>query len=528
MALTKATYSMIVGAPANVRDFGAVGDGVTDDTDAFKDALAVATVVYVPPGIYLITDNISLDIGRCLYGHSQRFSSQIVVSSTSGMTGAAFYLADSSSIQNLYIYSNTASHHDPNVLGIEGLATAKWLRISNCFSYKFWFGIKVSNYYHTISDCQTHSCGYGIAIGDASGDPSGAVTLIGNHMKDCFYAGLYTYGGTNSNNGYSNTFEFNRVHIDCNGQFNHFGGYLSDVPVSVVTGLGRVYINNATEGMDAGAGDNGAAYGLNLITTDYGYAVRIADATIENAVLAIASQVRSDPVPGSVYRGSVLGQGKYTLNNVFFSSTFNTATYVLEESSTIPQQISEQGVPYKNYVNNGLFLDGAAAANPLYITNTAGVKSGITNAWGGSIVLIQTGTTQIRWTVPVQNVGKPHLLIIYSGVTEAAGALSSGPGLNFGGSTNMTFSFTQYPSLIGSEYVAGTRALIGGINQSGRITIGQTVCVATPTATTGILNLAANAAGTWRFGIYGIVLTPKSNTTLIPIGWFNTPDAVLI
>jgi len=52
MALTKATYSMIVGAAVNVLDFGAVGDGVTDDLAAFNLAKAAAAAtnraIYIP------------------------------------------------------------------------------------------------------------------------------------------------------------------------------------------------------------------------------------------------------------------------------------------------------------------------------------------------------------------------------------------------------------------------------------------------------------------------------------------------
>lgn len=59
MALTKVTYSMISGASANVKDFGAVGDGVANDTAAIAAAIASgASSIVFPAGTYLTTGNV--------------------------------------------------------------------------------------------------------------------------------------------------------------------------------------------------------------------------------------------------------------------------------------------------------------------------------------------------------------------------------------------------------------------------------------------------------------------------------------
>jgi hypothetical protein len=54
MSLTKVSFSMISGMYANVMDFGAVGDGVTDDTAAFVAAQAASKDIYAPPGTYVL------------------------------------------------------------------------------------------------------------------------------------------------------------------------------------------------------------------------------------------------------------------------------------------------------------------------------------------------------------------------------------------------------------------------------------------------------------------------------------------
>lgn len=61
MALTKVHNRLIDGATVNVKDYGAVGDGVTDDTSAIQAAFSSgATAVTIPTGTFLVSDTISI------------------------------------------------------------------------------------------------------------------------------------------------------------------------------------------------------------------------------------------------------------------------------------------------------------------------------------------------------------------------------------------------------------------------------------------------------------------------------------
>lgn len=53
---------------ASVRDFGAVGDGVADDSDAFRRAVAATRYLFVPPGRYRLGTTVKLASGQRVFG----------------------------------------------------------------------------------------------------------------------------------------------------------------------------------------------------------------------------------------------------------------------------------------------------------------------------------------------------------------------------------------------------------------------------------------------------------------------------
>jgi Pectate lyase superfamily protein len=89
MALTKATYSMISGAPVNVLDYGATGDGTTDDTAAIQSAINYAgtlnkpTQVIIPSGFtFVISVGVRTGIAAGVAGLVMRDYVTLVINGT--------------------------------------------------------------------------------------------------------------------------------------------------------------------------------------------------------------------------------------------------------------------------------------------------------------------------------------------------------------------------------------------------------------------------------------------------------------
>ena len=167
MSLTKVSYSMIEGAVVNVVDFGAVGDGITENSSAFIAALATLTnggILFIPKGEYKISNTIELNdditvlgegtatviLGNCPSDNSDTVnglfaaknksnvtldSLKIISFAGTGAIRSKFILCSNVQIKNCYLDGNLS---DGNILAfpiwIAGCSTAK---IINHTSYNF-------------------------------------------------------------------------------------------------------------------------------------------------------------------------------------------------------------------------------------------------------------------------------------------------------------------------------------------------------------------------------------------------------
>jgi hypothetical protein len=99
----------------NVLDYGAKGDGITDDAQAFRSALAAATgtvMVPDPPGgAYVIKSTVPVPANHMLVGHDKRTTKLLLGASTQMLT-----LADGAGLQDIYLEGNGGVYAGGGVL----------------------------------------------------------------------------------------------------------------------------------------------------------------------------------------------------------------------------------------------------------------------------------------------------------------------------------------------------------------------------------------------------------------------------
>jgi hypothetical protein len=129
----------------SVKDFGAVGDGTTDDTAAINSALASTKLaIYMPPGTYKVTGILNvITTGTCLFGAGPYAT--IITSSSSGAT-----ISVAASLSGV-------AFQDFSLTRVAGTAIAgnDGIKFNTLTEQAFVNNIKVTNHWNGFSLCPT-------------------------------------------------------------------------------------------------------------------------------------------------------------------------------------------------------------------------------------------------------------------------------------------------------------------------------------------------------------------------------------
>jgi len=163
----------------SVKDFGAVGDGSTNDTTAFTNAIATgAGCINIPDGTYKITSQLALGAGQRLVG-----SSRVTAILNHTFNGDMLTMADGSGLFNLYLAGQGATYTGKGVkiTGTNGRQTIQNCKITdfsdNCIYFEKDAGSQcsVSNLIASQNSGGTGTGKYAIAVEDVASTSGQAV-----------------------------------------------------------------------------------------------------------------------------------------------------------------------------------------------------------------------------------------------------------------------------------------------------------------------------------------------------------------
>jgi hypothetical protein len=182
-------FGAITGIYYNVKSYGAVGDGTTDDAAAFAAAnLAAANagggVVFVPAGTYRLASTVSLTSGVSLLGSG--FSATVVELDAAG----AVFGASNGSVQGVTIRHRTAG--TTATLVMSGVATVSNCRLGSETTDSV-VSLLVASGTVLVQNCRIHVRG-AAAVGVSS---NGLAVVVGSvlELETAAYTGNLFQGG---------------------------------------------------------------------------------------------------------------------------------------------------------------------------------------------------------------------------------------------------------------------------------------------------------------------------------------------
>lgn len=225
MSLTKASFSMITGAVVNVLDYGAVGDGSTNDGPAIQaafDACPIGGTVYFPKGYYKTTQQLNTANNISLLGDG--VGSQLFMSGNNTL----LYVANQREIriEKLGFFSNNTNtakscvhlyRVDASYFDFQALGGYTGLKMQGCLLNQVRYHCSVNGSDSIYASWTLSNTQYGLYLTTAFASPIGDVatnvnTFINNVIEGVVY-GVYIDGQNPASIGIGGIGEFDNEFI---------------------------------------------------------------------------------------------------------------------------------------------------------------------------------------------------------------------------------------------------------------------------------------------------------------------------
>lgn len=309
-----------------VTQFGAVGDGVTDDTAAFNATLSAASAlggaaVILPAGTYLVSSKINVPSGCGLIGNkvatiyapaasfnntslSNKYASNSAVIDLSGETSGSYTASQSPFLSGIKIQSQVSQGRMVDAVVCRNAVNAS---VTECeiFGFPVGCGIRAAslvgavfadNYIHNFLDNTTGWVGL----------PQSTAIEIDNDRVNSVYS-----TGVKITNNEISAIEFGAAAISAYGYQTDGVNIAGISTVDYVINANR--INLVGEGIDT-FGERGTIVG-NAINNTYNFGIKLIHGASLNTIQA--NVIRNTGIAGIVISGSnVVGVGNATRNCV--------------------------------------------------------------------------------------------------------------------------------------------------------------------------------------------------------------------
>jgi hypothetical protein len=251
MSLTKVSYSMISGAFVNALDYGATGNGTTDDTVALQAAIAAAISLkqplYIPGGIYKTTAELTIlnnyGVGLDVYGAGD--GTTVIKAVHTGRSIVSMIGATNCSLNHLTLQGDTTTFPKIGLLlGRSSAASAGWhtfnkVLITGAFSLAGIYNIasEGNGFYDLFVILASQATAkYGVCIAAQDFESVGGLTAS-TMIGQMFYNASIYMGGSS---GVATVYISGSIST---GDIGFYGGYL----VASTVGSAYVQINSGLQ-----------------------------------------------------------------------------------------------------------------------------------------------------------------------------------------------------------------------------------------------------------------------------------------